>query len=191
LDSYKNMTLKQISVLKYLTERCSRIRYQYLFKTDDDIVMDLRSITRYINAIPKSGLNPRSTIFCFHMNEVPYVPRYADKWFVSNSEYPDDLYPAYCSGAGYLISKDLVAVLYDASLHVNTFWVDDTYISGILPQAVGAVTIIQIPKQSIVSYKSLVKNGDISKKMIIHVQQNSELFQIYWNKFQPSKGFTT
>jgi hypothetical protein len=105
------MTFKQISVLKYLTEECSHLRYKYLFKTDDDIVLNLPSIIRYMDKISAYSLNlPQRTIYCFHMNEISTVPR-SDKWLVSHTEYPDDLFPAYCSGAGYLITKDLVRVL--------------------------------------------------------------------------------
>lgn len=188
-DKYKHMTLKQVSVLKYLSEKCGHIRYEYLFKTDDDIVMDLRSISRHMATIPRAGLHPQRTLFCFHMNELAYVPRYADKWFVSPEEFPDKLYPAYCSGAGYLISKKLVPVLYDAALHVASFWVDDTFVSGLLPQAVGDVSLVQIPKQALLPLKLLRKtfDGDLGQQMIVHVQQDLELFNIYWNKFSATK----
>ena len=106
---------------------------------------------------------------------------------MSREEYPKELYPAYCSGAGYLITKDLVPVLYDAALHVRTFWVDDTFISGMLPQAVGDVTIIQIPKQTLLTIQVLWKNSDNGQQMLVHVAQDLELFHLYWNKFHQSR----
>lgn len=99
---------------------------------------------------------------------------------MSPEEYPNELYPAYCSGAGYLITKDLVSVLYDAALHVRTFWVDDIFISGMLPQAVGDVTIIQIPKQLQLSLKVLWEKSDLDGQMLIHYQRDLQLFHLYW-----------
>ncbi|OQV12059.1 putative Beta-1,3-galactosyltransferase 1 [Hypsibius exemplaris] len=188
-DQYNHMTFKQIAVLKYLTEKCSNLNYNYLFKTDDDIVMDLRSISRYLKTLPQTAaLRPRRAIFCFHLNGPALVPRYIDKWYVSPEEYPDRLYPAYCSGGGYLITKDLVPLLYETSLHVQTFWVDDTYVSGMLPKALGDVTVIQIPKQNFFTVKALYKGGEIGQQMLVHVMQNLDLFEIYWKMFQVEKA---
>lgn len=81
-DKYKNMSEKQIAVLKYLTEQCNKVHYDYLLKTDDDIVMDLRSINRYLATLPeRDAPRSRRTIFCFNLNQPAYVPRYVNKWY--------------------------------------------------------------------------------------------------------------
>ena len=54
------------------------------------------------------------------------------KWGIPMEELPDDLYPPYCSGMGYVFSTDVAVALYHVSFYVKFFWVDDAFISGYL-----------------------------------------------------------
>jgi len=187
VDSYKNMTLKQVSVLKYLSDRCGHLNYKYLLKTDDDVVLDLRAI----GALSKrrSSQHDFRQILCFHMNEITKTPRDGGKWKVLESEYSDKMFPAYCSGAAYMITRDLVPVLFMASLHVKSLWIDDTYITGILPQAIGDVTLVQLPEQSLTSLELLRRRKyEIGKKMVFHVEHNFTLFDNIWSRILLRSG---
>ncbi len=62
----------------------------------------------------------------------------SDKWYVSREEYPDDTYPPWCEGFAYITKPTLTRKLYQASLRVKYYWIDDVYVTGILMQKIGA-----------------------------------------------------
>jgi hypothetical protein len=62
------------------------------------------------------------------------------KWGIPKEMLPDELYPVYCSGMGFVFSTDVAIAMYHVSYYVKFHWVDDAYISGFLPRALhGAV----------------------------------------------------
>jgi len=61
------------------------------------------------------------------------VLRVDPKWAVSRADYAPDVYPAYCSGIALLLSLDVVLALARIASRVPFFWVDDVFLTGILP----------------------------------------------------------
>jgi len=59
------------------------------------------------------------------------------KWYISREEYRPDYFPTYCSGLAFLLSTDVVVSMYNASLSLPFFWVDDFYVTGLLAARVG------------------------------------------------------
>jgi hypothetical protein len=60
------------------------------------------------------------------------------KWYISPEDFKDDYFGSYCSGSAYLMTPDLPAQLFNASLYTKFFWVDDYYMTGLLVSAVNA-----------------------------------------------------
>ena len=58
---------------------------------------------------------------------------------VSKEEWNEDQYPRYCSGSAFLMTTDVAEALYNASFYVPFFWIDDLYITGLLPRHVGTI----------------------------------------------------
>jgi len=56
---------------------------------------------------------------------------------VSREEWPDNNYPTYCSGSAFLMSTDVAVAMHRVSYDVPFFWVDDFYITGLLPLKLG------------------------------------------------------
>ncbi|XP_055351926.1 uncharacterized protein LOC129598175 [Paramacrobiotus metropolitanus] len=186
-EAYKNMTLKQVGLFKYMTLHCSHLRYRFLLKVDDDVVFDLPNSIRLLTGMTRTFPNgvPHRSVFCYHLNEIADVPRYKGKWFVAPGEFPGKFYPAYCSGAGYFLTRDLVGALYRAALHVRTFWVDDTYITGVLPNVIGDVMLYQLPKQfSGLTVQDLERADPVDAypaMYFFHTGQSAWLFKKMWN----------
>ncbi|XP_076316741.1 beta-1,3-galactosyltransferase 5-like isoform X1 [Tachypleus tridentatus] len=134
LDTYKNLTYKHVMGLKWVTYFCRQAKY--IFKTDDDIFVDIFQLVTYLKG--SLGLAPpRGLIMCFLIRN-PYVKRsQRSKWRVSFKEYPGKYYPPYCAGWGIIMSPDVVFNLYLQSTQVPYFWVDDVHVSGTLAQRAG------------------------------------------------------
>ena len=63
------------------------------------------------------------------------------KWRVDPSEWPEDSYPTYCSGSAFILSTDVAVALHRVSYQVPFFWVDDFYVTGLLPLRAGPAAV--------------------------------------------------
>nr|XP_034838713.1 uncharacterized protein LOC117994846 isoform X1 [Maniola hyperantus] len=134
MDSYNNLTLKSIMMLKWVTNNCNE-SVRYILKTDDDI---------YVN-IPNLVLNLRNRSQV-HDSTKPQEKEYlligdlicgarpvqdvSNKWYSPRYMYGGRVYPRYLSGTGYVLSSHTAAALYEAALRTSYFHLEDIYITG-------------------------------------------------------------
>lgn len=151
VDSYRNMTYKHVMGLKWVTYHCRTARF--VFKTDDDIFVDLLQLIDFLN-VPNNVrmddflacyLYPRSSVSRSDDNkwhvtvQVGLFPTRlihlnATFLFPLPQEYSSDYYPKYCAGWGIIMSPGTVFNLYRIARSRPYFWIDDVFISGILAQ---------------------------------------------------------
>jgi len=74
-------------------------------------------------------------IIILNLQQVVREP--SSKWYLSSAEFPDDYFPTYCSGSAFVLTPDVAADMYTASLRTPFFWVDDYYVTGLLASLVG------------------------------------------------------
>ncbi|CAF3574495.1 unnamed protein product [Adineta steineri] len=136
IDTYRNLTYKGIMALNWISRHCHRV--SYILKTDDDMLINMFSILNHLhtltNVYPTEAWN--STIACLLWTRMRVSRDPSSKWFVSSDEYPYEHYAPYCSGSAYFITRDLIQPLVEATQHIPFFWIDDYYITGLLPRAI-------------------------------------------------------
>ncbi|XP_022253758.1 beta-1,3-galactosyltransferase 5-like [Limulus polyphemus] len=165
IDSYKNLTYKHVMGLKWVTYFCRQAKY--IFKTDDDIFVDIFQLVTYLRVSSLGRMPPRGLIMCFLIRNL-YVKRsQRSKWKVSFKEYPAKYYPPYCAGWVIIMSPDVVFNLYLQSTQAAYFWVDDVHVSGTLAQRVG------------VSHVDFTDKLSVSKEEVLYWLQNPELSRPY------------
>ena len=122
-DSYRNMTLKSLLGLKFVSEFC--ISAKHMIKSDSDMFLNLPHITNYLsqNPLTRSIMGP----IC----EGSQVLR-TGKWGIEKEAYPFDVYPVYEAGSAYIISGDLCKEMLETSDYVPHIFIDDVYITGII-----------------------------------------------------------
>ena len=156
--------------------------------------MDLDSITEYVRALgEKTSTTPfQKTFFCAHLVEEDRVPRNESyKWYITPEEYPGNTYPPYCYGNGYLMTRDLIPLLYNASLYTRNFWVDDVYFSGFLARNIANVTHAELPYQHPILPKLIPPEVILEKKKwLVHAWQDDEAFDAYWFAFQSRRDLS-
>lgn len=132
VDSYRNLTLKSIMALKWISTYCANARYAV--KADDDVFVNMAEVTSLIHNLPER----KRTLVCA-VNDAGLMPILRDpqsclKWCVADTDFPGDYgYPTYCSGLAYVISMDIIRDLYEAALRTRYFFIDDVYTTGLLP----------------------------------------------------------
>lgn len=131
LDTYNNLTLKSVMMLKWVNNTCRRARF--VMKTDDDTFVN---IPRLASHLQRLGHRRRLLLGCLICGAVP-VRNKNSKWYVPRVLYNERYYPNYLSGTGYVISNDLIAPLYDAALDTPFFHLEDIYVTGLCAQRLG------------------------------------------------------
>lgn len=127
IDTYSNLTLKTISVLKWVTEVCSLVKY--ILKVDDDMFIN---VDNFLNVTENK--NDSKTIMGELAHDWPPVRSAKNKWFTSYNDYPFSIYPDFVFGPSYLLTGDSAKSLYDESLKLNLFHLEDVYITGFVAE---------------------------------------------------------
>ncbi|XP_058450071.1 beta-1,3-galactosyltransferase 5 [Malaya genurostris] len=129
-EAYRNLSYKHIMNLKWGTEHCTRAKF--LVKMDDDIVFDPFYIQNHLSDLDQQNRKQLLAGFTFTNKKVIRIE--ANKWFVSKREFSRDVYPSYLSGWLYITNQPTARQLVLQSEQVPFFWIDDTYVTGILAE---------------------------------------------------------
>lgn len=127
LDTYSNLTLKTISMLKWVSEVCSFVKF--VLKVDDDMFINVENI---LNATRSKNIS--RAILGELAHEWPPVRSLKNKWYTSYHDYPFNIYPDFVFGPSYLLTGDSIKPLYDASMKMKIFHLEDVYITGLVAE---------------------------------------------------------
>ncbi|TVU44519.1 hypothetical protein EJB05_03964, partial [Eragrostis curvula] len=98
MDSYDLVVLKTIAICDYGVNVVSA---KYIMKCDDDTFVRLESVMAEVKKI-RNG----ESLYIGNMNYHHKPLRYG-KWAVTYEEWPEEDYPIYANGPGYVISSDI------------------------------------------------------------------------------------
>ena len=131
IDSFYNLTRKVLGQIKWINQFCSSAKY--FMTTDDDMYINMPNLFKYLKSKNKNTVY----VGCVHFGSSPNHDL-SSKYYVPRNIYPGLYYPDYCPGAGYVISTDVVQLLYKIIPSVPMLYIDDVYI-GILMKKIGVV----------------------------------------------------
>uniref|UniRef100_A0A0B6ZHE6 Hexosyltransferase n=1 Tax=Arion vulgaris TaxID=1028688 RepID=A0A0B6ZHE6_9EUPU len=139
LDEYKNISLKSISVLKWVSVYCPQARY--VIKSDDNVGIKpayaLESLTRHRQRFGNFILGK--------WNSMTSVQRKTDaKNYVSFKEYPHATFPPHFLGGAMGFPVSTAKLLYETTLRVQPIWLADVFITGICAPLVNVPTIMDM-----------------------------------------------
>lgn len=120
-DSYQNLTIKTMMMMNWLATYCPNA--SYAMKVDADIFVNTFYLVNILKSAPKQDFITGSVI----RDGVPRRDKNS-KWYISEELYPEDTFPWYVSGAGYVFSVDLAARISWASRFVRMIPLEDVYV---------------------------------------------------------------
>jgi hypothetical protein len=155
-ESYANVVYKEVAALQW-----SQYFYRnipYLFKTDDDLIVDTILISSIAHLLltnmssnqsflakyrPTLITNMQSAVRTTFFRggwAMDYQPTVRDggKFGVKEDVWPHPILPAYCSGFGWIMSNNIRDRLVNASYTYplnKTAWIGDVFVSGFLAKA--------------------------------------------------------
>lgn len=111
---------------------------------DDDIVVDFRQLFAYLRAKDKYTLHldrdsKQHYLSGYLFKNVVPIRLRPSKWFVTEDEFRDRVYPDYLSGWMYVTTPYTAKALAGAAFKAksNIFWIDDIWLTGILRAQTG------------------------------------------------------
>ncbi|CAL9144059.1 hydroxyproline O-galactosyltransferase GALT2-like [Musa acuminata AAA Group] len=108
MDHYDLVVLKTIAICEFGVHNLTAA---YIMKCDDDTFVRVDVILRMIETDASN-----SSLYMGNLN-VLHRPLRSGKWAVTYEEWPEEIYPPYADGPGYIISKDIAR--YVVSQHAN------------------------------------------------------------------------
>jgi hypothetical protein len=98
MDSYDLVVLKTIAIAEYGVRV---VPAKYIMKCDDDTFVRLDSVLDQVKKV-QTG----KSIYVGNINYY-HRPLRSGKWAVTYKEWPEEVYPPYANGPGYVISSDI------------------------------------------------------------------------------------
>lgn len=157
IDTYNNLTIKTVMLLKWITLRCQN-NVAFVLKCDDDTFVNVPNLLHYLlgGTLPIYNatiewlnrqnrqvmsnwyrLNMTSDLLVGYLYSVVNVNASTDsKYYIPNYMYSKKIYPNFLSGSSYLMSGDVIPRLYNAARNMLLVHLEDVFITGICAEAI-------------------------------------------------------
>ncbi|KAK7291669.1 hypothetical protein RIF29_06994 [Crotalaria pallida] len=98
MDNYDLVVLKTVAICEYGVHTVSA---KYIMKGDDDTFVKVDAAMEQARMVPDS--------ISFYIGNINYYhrPLRHGKWAVTYEEWPEEVYPPYANGPGYILSSDI------------------------------------------------------------------------------------
>ncbi|XP_075132174.1 N-acetyllactosaminide beta-1,3-N-acetylglucosaminyltransferase 3-like [Leptodactylus fuscus] len=119
MEGHHNLSLKERCFLEWLYYNPHQANF--IFKGDDDVFANPSSLVRYVKE------HPSPSTLHGAIQRHSFVFRHS-KYKISYTLHPHSKYPYFLSGGGFLFPRASVQPLYQASLQLPVFPLDDVYL---------------------------------------------------------------
>eukprot|EP00258_Populus_trichocarpa_P022612 XP_024438631.1 hydroxyproline O-galactosyltransferase GALT6 [Populus trichocarpa] len=102
MDNYDLVVLKTVAICEYGVRT---VRAKYIMKGDDDTFVRVDFIIDEVNKVPAGR-----SLYIGNINYYHKPLRYG-KWEVTYEEWPEEDYPPYANGPGYILSSDIACFI--------------------------------------------------------------------------------
>lgn len=180
-DTYFNLTLKVLRILKWKLQYCKLSKY--LVKIDDDVHLQ---VFRYLTHLKSySGSEARNLIAGHVYNGTNPIRNPLSKWFIPDILFSAEKLPVFVSGICYALGIDAVPKIYQESLQHPVFHLEDVFLTGMIAGDILKMKHNHIPSVAIYwapSYNFVTPACTFYKNyVIIHSVRASDI--LCWNKF--------
>ncbi|XP_073510301.1 beta-1,3-galactosyltransferase 1-like [Phyllobates terribilis] len=181
MDTYYNLTLKTLMGMEWVTKFCPSA--SYVIKIDNDMFLNVDNL---VHQLLNPDLPVRENYFTGHIvaNTGPLRSK-AYKWYVPEEVYPNDTYPPYCSGPGYVFSADMAKKIYDVAQEIRVIPMEDAFMGICLYEL--HIPPTEPPDDQFNGYKINYDRCRFRKVITVHHYVGSELRSV-WADFQAKKS---
>ncbi|XP_067671730.1 beta-1,3-galactosyltransferase 1-like [Haliotis asinina] len=131
IDAYRNLSIKHIMGYHWMLNHCPEAAF--VLKMDDDMFVNPYVIVKYLTQLKE----PTNQMICTVFKGFLPQRKQNHKYHVPRTMYPFNVWPDFCQGFAYIISRDVLSKLYDTSSVTHFVVMDDVYVTGILRSITG------------------------------------------------------
>ncbi|XP_041861542.1 lactosylceramide 1,3-N-acetyl-beta-D-glucosaminyltransferase A [Melanotaenia boesemani] len=142
VDTFHNLTTKLLLQFHWSQTYCPQAHF--VMSADDDVFVHMPNLVKYLQQLLRSQLGAKDLWVGHVYRGAPPIRHKDSKYHVPYGLYPWPSYPDYTAGAGYVVSGDVAAKIYQATLVLNTsLYIDDVFmgvcakVMGVSPQQHG------------------------------------------------------
>ncbi|XP_055073248.2 beta-1,3-galactosyltransferase 1 [Misgurnus anguillicaudatus] len=132
-DSYRNLTIKTMVMMEWLSEKCSQA--SYAVKVDTDVLLNIRNL---INMLANPDTLKSNYMTGLVWYESPVLRDPSNKFYMPYNVFSKDHYPPYPLGMCYIFSTDLPLKFLQQSRQIKPIYIEDAYL-GMCLERLGIV----------------------------------------------------
>ncbi|XP_063162358.1 UDP-GlcNAc:betaGal beta-1,3-N-acetylglucosaminyltransferase 7 [Candoia aspera] len=121
LDSFFNLTLKEVHFLKWFNIYCDKV--QYIFKGDDDVFVSPENILEFLEDQKEGDLFVGDVLV-----KARPIRKKENKYYIPNALYNKNHYPPYAGGGGFVMDGLLAKQLHKVSENLELYPIDDVFL---------------------------------------------------------------
>ncbi|XP_051765040.1 beta-1,3-galactosyltransferase 1 [Ctenopharyngodon idella] len=134
-DSYRNLTIKTMVMMEWLSRKCQQATYA--MKVDADVLLNMNNLIKMLVSLNTVQGNYMTGLVWY---ESPVIRDPSSKFFLPYDVYSKNTYPPYPLGMCYIISVDLPQKFLQESKQIKPIYIEDAYL-GICLERLGIVPI--------------------------------------------------
>lgn len=181
VDTYKNLTLKTLMGMKWVTTYCSQA--SFVMKTDSDMFVNTEYL---IKKLLRNFTLPKTDYFTGSLM-TGYQPHRdnTSKWYMPKEMYPEDEYPSFCSGTGYVFSTDVAIKILSRSLKVPYLYLEDIYVALCLKEE--GISLTPPPRDTLFNIHSIPFSPCTYHNLITSHEVSPSVLLFFWKMLQGKK----
>ncbi|XP_051550542.1 beta-1,3-galactosyltransferase 2-like [Myxocyprinus asiaticus] len=122
-DSYRNLTIKTMVMMEWLSRNCPQA--SYAVKVDADVLLNIRNLLYMLVNLKALQSNYITGLVLFS-NSVMRDP--SSKFYLPYDVYPKNRFPPYPVGMCYIFSMDLPMKILKVSRQIKPIFIEDAYL---------------------------------------------------------------
>uniref|UniRef100_A0A4W4E5Q8 Hexosyltransferase n=1 Tax=Electrophorus electricus TaxID=8005 RepID=A0A4W4E5Q8_ELEEL len=121
LDTYTNLTIKTMVIMEWLASHCRNA--SYAMKIDSDMFLNVNTLMNKLFQAPRQTYITGLVASSGMVLRDPH-----SKWYLPKDIFPEDYYPPYALGLGYVFSLDMPEKFIEGAKHVKAVYIEDVYL---------------------------------------------------------------
>lgn len=122
-DSYRNLTIKTMMMMEWLSRDCQQA--SYAVKVDADVLLNVNNLINMLVSLNTVQSNYMTGLV---WDASPVIRDSSNKFFLPYDVYPKYAYPPYPLGMCYIISLDLPQKFLQESKKIKPLYIEDAYL---------------------------------------------------------------
>ncbi|XP_077985333.1 beta-1,3-galactosyltransferase 2-like [Glandiceps talaboti] len=176
-ETYRNLVNKTILIMHWAALYCPNAKY--VMKVDDDVYVNMVNLVHMLESSPRNGF----VVAAVREHTSPIRTKNS-KWYVSEEDWPEKLYPPYPNGHAYVMSCDVTRDIYLHALNTPLFVWEDVYVGVVLNK----IGIKPTPNTGFDNLSTKRKLCELQEVITSHSFDAAKLYNT-WNGFSKYEDF--